>query len=474
MKKINNIYFIEAKSPGANIFSKFPMPRLGSILLATILKNKGYNTKVFIEDIAKLGRKSWKILKNADIICISSITDTALRAFQIAERFKELGIPVVMGGPHSTFLPNESLQHADYVVRGEGEKTIVELIENLKNEKSLDSILGLSFRDNCGCTYHNPDRALLNEDEHNNLPIPDFALVYNWDYSLVPVSTSRGCPFACKFCSVIQMFGREYRYKKIDKVVEEIHSAILYRPGHVFFIDDNFAANKGRTKELLRAMIAAGIHKKIRWSAQVRTDIARDPELVALMAEAGCFAVYIGFESINPETLKLYGKGQTVKDIENSIHLIQKYGINIHGMFVLGADTDTVDDIRKTKKFAVRLKIDSIQFMNLTPLPGTPVFQEMREKGRLLHTSWNKYDAHHAVFEPMQMSARKLHFHTLWETFKFYGISYVARNILKKNWFYMFVGFYGFHTSLKSILFSLWYLREKRFGKKFEFTTDKT
>ena len=143
-------------------------------------------------------------------------------------------------------------------------------------------------------------------------------------------------------------------------------------------------------------------------------------------------------------------------------------------MFVLGSDTDDIQTIKNTGKYAKRLDIDSIQFMMLTPYPGTPVFDEIKEQGRLLHTKWSSFDAHHGVFKPMQMSARKLQLHTLWETFKFYDIKYVTRNILKKNWFYMFVGFYGFRTSLKSILFSLWYLREKRFGKKFELTTDKT
>ena len=115
------------------------MPRLGSILLATILKNKGYNTKVFIEDIAVI---DWKQLEDADLIGISSITSTAPRAFQIAERFSKMGIPVAIGGPHSTFLPEESLQYADYVIRGEGEETLVELIEHLEAGKPLDSISG--------------------------------------------------------------------------------------------------------------------------------------------------------------------------------------------------------------------------------------------------------------------------------------------------------------------------------------------
>ena len=115
--KLRNIYFIEARSPGSHIFSFTALPRLGSILLGTILKHKGFNVKVFIEDIAPL---AWDLLDNADMLCISSITPTANRAFQIAERFRKRGIPVAIGGPHSTFLPDEGLRYADYVIRGEG------------------------------------------------------------------------------------------------------------------------------------------------------------------------------------------------------------------------------------------------------------------------------------------------------------------------------------------------------------------
>lgn len=448
---MKNIYFIEAKSPGANIFSKFPMPRMGSILLATILKNKGYNAKVYIEDIAI---PDWKLLEDADLICVSSITSTAPRAFELAGRFKKLGVPVAIGGPHSTFLPEESLQYADYVVRGEGEETIVELLEHLKSNEPLDRIKGLSFKRD-DKFIHNPDREL--SKNLNDAPVPDFSLVYKWDYTVVPVATSRGCPFACRFCSVIQMFGRQYRHKTIDRIMEEIKIAASYKPRHVFFIDDNFAANKKRTKELLRTMIANNI--KIQWSAQVRTDIAKDLELVELMAKAGCFSVYIGFESINPKTLTLYNKGQGLEDIENAITIVKKHNINIHGMFVLGSDTDDIQTIRNTQKFASKLNIDSIQFMMLTPLPGTPVFEELRDQGRLLHTDWNKYDAHHAVFEPHLMTSSELHVETLKAMAKFYSWYSIFRNLLELDLFYSFVGIYGKRSVSKSLSDSKDYLK---------------
>jgi len=442
---MKNIYFIEAKSPGAHIFSRTALPRLGSILLGTILKEKGYNVKVFIEDIAP---PAMNMLDDADMVCISSITSTANRAFQLAERFSRKGIPVALGGPHSTFLLDESLRYADYVVRGEGEETLIELIEHLNRKRPIDSIKGLSYKTNDGSVMHNPGRDLVGD--LNAYPIPDFSIVYQWaeKAKVIPIATSRGCPFACRFCSVIQMFGRKYRYKSIERIVSEIEAASPQKR-HVFFIDDNFTANRKRTKTLLRTLIERNI--KIEWSAQVRTDVAKDPELLDLMQKAGCFSVYIGFESINPKTLALYNKGQELKDIEKSIREVKKHSINIHGMFVLGSDTDDIETVRNTEKFAKRLDIESVQFLMLTPLPGTPVFEDMQNSGRLLHTDWSRYDAHHAVFEPKLMTPFELHTETLKAMRRFYSWPAILRNLWQFDLFYSVIGLYGKRSVKKSL-----------------------
>jgi uncharacterized radical SAM superfamily protein len=311
----------------------------------------------------------------------------------------------------------------------------------------LNEIRGLSFRTAEGGIVHNPGRELIQDLDSG--PIPDFSLVYNWNKAKVaPIATSRGCPFACRFCSVIPMFGRKYRFKSIERVISEL-KAVGAGVNHVFFIDDNFAANKERTKTLLRAMKENNIG--IEWSAQVRTDVAKDPELVRLMEESGCFSVFVGFESINPNTLKLYNKGQIVDDIDNCIGLLKKHSINIHGMFVLGSDTDDIQTIRSTQKYAQKLDIDSIQFMMLTPLPGTPVFEEMKEQGRLLHTDWSKYDAHHAVFEPKLMTAYELHVETLRSMGRFYSWSAILRNLYQFDFFYAVVGLYGRRSVRKAL-----------------------
>jgi len=431
------ISFIEAKSPSANIFSKFPIPRLGAVLLSTILKEQGYEAKVFIEDIAA---PDWSYIENSDIVCISTITSTSKRAYRIADRCRQKGIPVVMGGAHPSFLPEESIEHADYVVRGEGDVTLPELISYFeKGTPDIASIKGLSYRSNGGI-INNPPRPLI--EDLDPFPLPDFKLVSHWMPSnIYPISTSRGCPFNCKFCSVIQMFGRKYRFKSVETMLKELKHIHSFSKGSKFFVDDNFTANKKRTKELLRAMIAE--HITFKWSAQVRTDVAKDEELLRLMADSGCDTVHIGFESVNPKTLEAYNKKQNIDEIIHCIRMVKDYGIEIHGMFVFGADTDTVDTLKKTADFAIKLSIDTIQFLMLTPLPGTPFFYEMKESDRLLHTDWSKYDGHHICYKPLLMSPQTLHIESLKAMGRFYSWKYIFKHLNHFDFFHVAIGLYG-------------------------------
>jgi radical SAM superfamily enzyme YgiQ (UPF0313 family) len=214
-----------------------------------------------------------------------------------------------------------------------------------------------------------------------------------------------------------------------------------------FFVDDNFTADKSRAKEIMRGFISEGI--KTKWSAQVRTDAAKDDELLGLMADSGCVTTFIGFESVNADTLKSYNKKQDVKDIVNSIRKFKAHDINIHGMFVLGADTDTVDTIRKTADFAIDQGITTVQFMVLTPLPGTVVFNEMKSSGRLLHTDWSKYDMLHTVFRPVLMSPETLQAESLAALRRFYSWNYIFGNLARLDFFHAALGLFGKKTLQK-------------------------
>ncbi|MDI6782943.1 MAG: radical SAM protein, partial [bacterium] len=435
MKKI---IFIEPRSPSAHIFSLTVIPRLGTLLLGTILKQHGYEVRVYIEDMTRI---DYSDVVTADLVGISTITSTAPRAYAITDKIRTINknIPLVFGGPHPSFLPEEALQHCDYVVRGEGEHTLRELITVLENQGDVSDITGLSYKAGTK-VVHTPTRPFLSNLDEN--PSIDYSLIPNWNLKnkLITLSTSRGCPFNCKFCSVIPMFGKKYRFNSIDHIISEIRT-YAGEVGHIFFCDDNFTANKKRTKQLLRRLLDEKI--EIEWSAQVRADAAQDAELLDLMQQTGCFAVFIGFESINPKTLEVYDKHQTVEEIRKSINAFHQRNIYIHGMFVLGSDYDTVDTIRETTKFAKKLDIDSVQFMMLTPLPGTQTYAELFAENRITNFDWSKYDAHHAVYEPKQMTAYELQKETYRALWKFYTWRSILARLLRFDFFYAGIKLYG-------------------------------
>lgn len=454
---IRKIAFIEAGAPGLHIFSRYPIPRLGAVLLSTILNNHGYEVKAFIEDIAE---PDWSFVESSDLVCISSITSTATRAYTIAKRLTTLGIPVIMGGAHPTFMADEALEHSDFVVRGEGEHSLLELIANMeRGTPSLKDIDGISYKNEAEKNVHNKPREFIKD--LNSLPIPDFSLVHHWNPTTpYPISTSRGCPYDCSFCSVISMFGKRHRCKSVSATIEEVKYAVSASKATKFFVDDNFTANKQRAKEILRRMIAQGI--KTSWSAQVRTDVAQDPELLRLMAGSGCFTLFIGFESVNPQTLIAYNKKQTKKDIASCIKAVKDHGIHIHGMFVLGADTDDADTISETASFATDLGIDTVQFMVLTPLPGTRLFHQMLTDNRLIHKDWSKYDSHHVVYSHPVMSPDTLQQETFKAMGRFYTWKHILSYLAKWELSYAAICFFGKVSVHKFLKLSSAYLHTLR------------
>jgi len=438
---VKKIIFVEPKAPGFHIYSKWSLPRLGTVMLATILRDLGHDVKVYVEEIQKIDKNE---LFSADLVGISTITSTAPRAYTIADELRERGVPVAMGGAHPMFLSDEALEHADYVVRGEGEEAIVELINAIDGKRPLNTIAGLSYHEN-GEVIHNPARELCPDlDAH---PSPDLSLIVGFGKGtrsflgynpIIPVVTSRGCPFHCKFCSVTTMFGRKYRFRSTEKDIEDIRP---YSERTIFFYDDNFTANKQRAKELLRRMIEEGITPE--WTAQVRVDVADDDELLDLMEKSNCHSVYAGLESINPRTLELYSKKQTVEDITRSIKKFHDHGIRIHGMFVLGSDEDDVRIIRETARFAKRVKIDTVQFMILTPIPGSEIYDQYKEENKIFTYDWQFYDGHHVVFTPNKMIPIVLQKEAVRAMKKFFSRAQMLKGLFRGDIHAAFVKGYG-------------------------------
>jgi len=430
-RRLQKILFIEPRAPRPHIFSRVVIPRLGSVLLGTILKRQGLEVKVVIEEISAPDYRS--LAFQPDLVCISSISSTAPRAYELADFYRARGLPVVLGGAHPSFLPAEGLGHADYVICGEGDEALPELVEALNAGADPGGIQNLCCREGEE-VRQNPWRPFV--EDLDALPIPDYNLIHDWRAKkrrFVSIATSRGCPFNCRFCSVILLFGRKYRYNSVDRVMEEIRQNSI-PDGHLFFCDDNFTANRERIKELCERMLLENL--KIEWSAQVRVEAAKDPELLKLMARSGCYTVFVGLESINPETLKAYNKSQTVEGIRDCIINFHHHGINVHGMFVFGAEEDHYQIIRDTVTFSRQLDLDSLQYLILTPVPGTPVYQDLEAQNRIICRDWSHYDGHHIVFQPRQFTPYELQHETIRAMKKFYSWTSVIKRLIARDWFY--------------------------------------
>ncbi len=437
--------FIEPKAPNYHIFSQFALPRLGSFILATMMKQRGWDVEVIVEEVREVDYDSME----ADLVGISTITATAPRSYAIADRIRKMGIPVIMGGPHVTYLTDEALEHADYVVRGEGEKALMAFADVFEGGGNWKDIPNLSYKDG-DRACHNPADDFI--EDMDSIPFPDMSLLHEslvkkMGHSIIPIQTSRGCPFDCAFCSVTGMFGKKYRYRSKENILEELRQYDK-KNNVIFFYDDNFTANRRRAKDLLNAMIREKF--KFKWSTQVRVDIAKDKELVRLMKKAGCHTLYIGFESVNPESLKSMKKGQSVQEILDAVKILHEYRIHVHGMFVYGFDEDDWHTVKETVRFAKRAQLTSTQFLILTPLPGSEFYDRMRKENRIQFRDWSLYDAHHVVFRPKRFSLFDLQkaqmtshaqFYSVMESLKrsltfqwiAVGIAHYARN-LNRNW----------------------------------------
>lgn len=395
------VTLIEPKTPFINIYSAFikQLPLLGPIYLGTILKDAGHDVVINNENMKDI---DWERIQNSDVVGISIMTSTAPRGYEISRKVREINptARVLIGGSHATFLPEEAAEYADNVVTGEAESVIIDLVEHGSSEKIIAG------------------KPVENLDE---LPFPDFSLIDGLKKQKVtPVSTSRGCPFDCTFCSVTAMFGRKYRYRSTDSVIKEL-SRMKHRK--IFFYDDNFDANKSRTSELLHKMIRHKITPP--WIAQTRAGVSKDEEFVKLMSQSNCWQLCIGFESLNPDSLKKYNKKQTPDDVKNCIRVLHKYKIRVHGMFISDGYTDIYN----------KIGVDSLQLCVLVPLIGSKLYTAIKGSGRLITdrfpNDWRLFDGGHVVHWPDSLSPAEMQRQTIKALGAYYSRANVAKLFLQ-------------------------------------------
>ena len=414
------------------IAKKASFPPLGLLTVAAMLPGE-WQKKLIDMNVTSLTDED---IRWADYVFISAMVVQRDSVKEVIARCSQLGARTVAGGPLFT-TGYEDFDGVDHFVLGEAEVTLPLFLEDLDK----------------GCAKH-----LYTSKERSDIsqtPVPVWSLINMKKYSSMNIQYSRGCPFNCSFCSVTKMFGRKMRYRSVGRVLDELEHIGNQRK-HIFFYDDNFATSRARLREMVEGMLKRDL--RIEWSAQVRVELARDTEMLRLMRRAGCKILFIGFESVNPETLKAYNKGQTVEEIEEAIRVFHRHKLRLHGMFVLGADTDTVDTVRATTRFAKRLRIGTVQFLILTPLPGTNFFKEVDEAGRLVIRDWSFYDGHHVVYEPKLMTPYELQLEVMRAHSEFYSLPRILGEAIRLKFFEATIKIYAHRTERRLERLSGWFL----------------
>ncbi len=391
-KSIKHILFLEPKSSHLHVYSDAYIPRIGCLVLATIMRKLGYGVRVMLEEVEDIDTNEFG---EADLICISSLTSTAPGSYQYADFIRNVypEKTIVMGGTHPTFVPDEALQHSDFVVRGEGEEALVELVKCLESGADYRGIANLSWVED-GQAIHNPERPKA--EDLDVLPIPDFSLVPSGRLDIMSIQTQRGCPWDCSFCTVTKLNGHKLRGHSVERVLDMLE-AYTKMPNfsYLFFADDIFNVPVDRTMAIMQGMIDRRL--TIPWAAQMRHEISKQPELMKKMREAGCDRVMVGFESIDETALELYGKKETALDVERAIDAIHDHGIDLHAMFIAGADSDHPETIKTQFEFAKKKDLATSQCMILTYLPGSEdTIRYDLQGGEYLSHDWSHYDGHHA------------------------------------------------------------------------------
>jgi radical SAM superfamily enzyme YgiQ (UPF0313 family) len=341
--------------------------------------------------------------EECDVVGISFMTSNAHRAYNISKEFKKRGKTVIMGGIHPTILPDEAIQYADAVVIGEAEGVWEQVLEDIEN--------------NClKKKYHVKDPDLTRYVPKNFSALKSKKL-----FNLVPILTTRGCPYNCSFCCVSKIFGKKIKHMPVENVVRDIVESKAKR---FIFLDDNIIGNPNYAKKLFAAIKPL----KIGWLGQASISFAKNTELMQLAKDSGCKGLFIGLETVDESQLKNMKKlDGTIENMEKALRKIRKMGIVIQASVIFGFDNDTHHIFGNTLKFLIKNHVCSASFNILTPYPGTSIYEEFKKNGRIINDRWEYYDHHTVVFRPANMTPLELQLGKINAKEKFYSIHSIIK-----------------------------------------------
>jgi len=386
------------------------LPPIGLLYLGAEMEKAGYNVRVFDSQI-----QDWHVKEadGSDIVGIYCNTSNYHRALELAKEIKtNFNIPIIFGGPHVTIRPLEVLNNdcLDYVVIGEGERTIVELIDVLNNKHpglGLSDVKGIGFKKD-GEPVINAPRELIQDLDSIAFPVRHLVTMSEYrpspnQYKRTPMTTmmvSRGCPFNCTFCAAETIWTRRYRCRSVKNVIDEIKQLIKnYNIKEINFWDDVWGLNREWIKEFCDTVIKEGLD--LTWSCECRVDTI-DKETLKRMKAAGCWCIFFGIESLDQETLEAINKKITVEQIVSALKWTKEAGIEIRANLILGLPKETPEKVREMLKKLCKLNPDNVKFNILTPYPETVLYKEIKQGkwGRMVDESYDKLTGYFATFLP--------------------------------------------------------------------------
>ena len=385
------------------------LPSLGLLYLAACTPPGHELHYIESEDIKAEGDgQELDELASCDLVAINTFSAQVLEAYAIADRLRQTGVRVAMGGLHVTVEPEEALEHADYVFLGEGERTWPAAVEAIA----------------AGTTQRIWNSADYPPIDMGSLPVPRYDLLADRPYSRFPVQTTRGCPWRCDFCASNVMLNEPYRKREVSDIVRDIHAiGRQQKRPFIEFADDNTFVDHDWGKSLCRALIPLGV----KWFTETDVSVADDLELLRLMRQARCRQVLIGLES--PDGSDLEGielranfKSRRSGDSLEAVRRIQAEGITVNGCFILGLDKHTPDIFKRVLDYVMQVPLYDVQITVLTPFPGTPLYARLLREGRILASRrWDLCTLFDVNFVPMNMTVEELREGVYWLAERLYS-----------------------------------------------------
>jgi len=378
------------------LISGFFHPPLGLAYIAAVLREAGHVVNIIDLNFCV----NWKQLEaelskaKPDAVGISCMTTMMSDALKVAELVKRsLNCPVILGGPHPTILPEDTLlnENVDYVVEGEGEITMGELIHNLEERKNVKTVSGVWYKEDGIIKRTNPRSHIENLDQ---IPFParDLLSKEYFRYGYADVIASRGCPFNCSFCqpTLRRLFGPKVRFRSPANIVNEMeYLKQTIKIKHVKFVDDTFGINRHWISELCLEMKKKSLD--LTWDCNSRVNIV-SKDLLLMMKKAGCTKISFGVESGSQEILDFLNKGTTIQQILNAFRICKEVGVRTHAYLMIGSPGETEKTITETKSLINKINPDEIYISITTPLPKTKLYDDLVEKGLVTAKTWEDFD----------------------------------------------------------------------------------